>query len=194
MNTSAKTTFLYLVCAAGILLAILSVVYGSILPFMKARAYIRAVSSLGTIKSVQDMKATFDPAFELRSPVGGEELAKFTSNNLFGIVVNPSQGEAVARSVLDYIEPKMHQNNVRHLTIVGRMYFSLWMNYHKPEDLNKAEDYYLRAHDIGPRLPQPLYALFEIYHEKGDAVRMSQIGNTILSLWPEEKRIKRVEQ
>ena len=111
------------------------------------------------------MKVVLDRMFNFPSPVGDEEVAKFTGNTLFPVITNPQQGEQVSLSVLRYLEPHMQKNNVRHLTLIGRMYISLWQNYHKLEYLDKAEEYYLMSYEIGPKLPQALYSLFEIYRD-----------------------------
>lgn len=185
-------TIRYLVAFIGIVLAVASIVFGSILPFMKARSFITTSQKLSNIESVEEMKQLLDPMFSFYSPVGDEELVKFTTNSLFSVVANAKQGEQVSRIVLEYLEPKAHKNNVRHLIIVARMYLSLFENYRNPEYLDKAEGYYLLVNEIGPKLPQPLYALFEIYQAKGDTAKASEMGERILTLWPTETRLQRL--
>lgn len=186
-------TFYYSAAAAGILLAIFLIVFGSMLPFMKSRMYIKVSNAMGSVQSVEELKQVLDPAFSFYSPVGSEELAKFTSNSLYGVVTNPDQNEQVALAVLGYIEPKMHQDNVRHILLLGRMYYTMWQIHRKPEYLKKAEEYFLAMYEIAPRLPQPIYGLFEVYRDMGDVTRMSQMGEKILELWPTEPRIRKVD-
>src|SRR3989338_5444719 len=123
-NNTTTITIARIAAVFGILLAVFFIIYGSILPFKKSRLYIRSSSELGRVTSVEQMKVVLDRMFNFPSPVGDEEVDKFTGNTLFPVITNPQQAEQVSLSVLRYLEPHMQKNNVRHLTLIGRMYIS----------------------------------------------------------------------
>jgi len=183
-----KTTIII----AGITLAILSMIYGSFLPLIKSKRYITAARSLSSIRSVDEFTRTFDHVFDFYSPVGDEEVVKFVGNSVLGIASTPGQQEDIARLVVSYMEPKIHKDNVRHRLLLARMYTVLFQNYGKAEDLRLAEQNFLAAHELGPRLPQPLYALLEIYRITGETEKMGEIAEQIVTYWPEDTRIQRV--
>ena len=173
-----------------ILLTIFSIVFGSFLPLIKSRYYITAVKNLSSIKSVADFKNNFDKALKFYSPVGDEEVVKYLANVIFGIISNKNQSEEVSRELVSYIEPYLFENNVRHLISGGSLYFSLWVNYGgKDRDLEKAESYFLKAYQIGPKLPQVLYGLFDLYKESQQKEKAIKIAQEILSYWPEDKKV-----
>jgi len=173
-----------------ILLTIFSIVFGSFLPLIKSQYYITAVKSLSTIKSVADFKNNFDKALKFYSPVGDEEVVKYLANVIFGIISNKNQSEEVSRELVSYIEPYLFENNVRHLISGGSLYFSLWVNYgRKDKDLEKAESYFLKAYQIGPKLPPVLYGLFDLYKESQQKEKAIKIAQEILSYWPEDKKV-----
>jgi tetratricopeptide (TPR) repeat protein len=91
---------------------------------------------------------------------------------------------------VEYIEPHMFKDNVRHLLSVGMMYENLWLRYGKKDaDYAKAEGYYRAALAIGPKLPPVLYSLANLYNEKGDLTKGREIKAMILNLWPNEGNI-----
>lgn len=176
----------------GILLAAFSIVYGSILPLIKSRAYISASRAVGSVKNLQEFEDNFARAFNLHSPVGGEEIAKFTADQTTRLIANPDNIEVVARELTRFIEPQLDKENVRHLMILGKVYSILWRRFAAEEDFMKAEEYYSRAREIGPSLPQPLYGLIELYSLRGDQVKVDEIGEVIIRYWPNDPRIQRV--
>jgi len=62
-----------------IVLATLSIIFGSYLPLVKAQCFIDALMELqsGKIHSVEEFKMNFDRTFKFYSPVGKEEITKF---------------------------------------------------------------------------------------------------------------------
>lgn len=166
-----------------IILALLSIYFGSYLPVIKSQAYIGALQNLGKIRSIQDFKNNFDKALNFYSPIGQEEIVKFLSNDLGG-QFRPEQKEEVLRLLTNYIEPYIFQNNVRHLLATARMYEAMWQYYKHEEDWQKAEQYYLKAYQIGPKLPPVLFGMANLYKNKGDLEKTKQIAIIIIGYWP----------
>lgn len=179
------------IIVVGIILAILSIVFGSFLPLAKSQRYISALGSASSVKTLDEFKANFDRVFKFYSPVGDEETAKFLSSDILNSVVQKEQSEAVSRALISYIEPYMMKNNVRHLMVLGQMYSILWQKSGREDDFIKSEDYYRGALIIGPKLPPVLYSLFDLYQAKGDKEKAKEIGETILRYWPEEEKVRK---
>lgn len=182
MNTELK----YVAVGIGIIALIAAMMYGSILPFVKAQRYIDALNRISTLHSLAEFEANFNTVFDFYSPVGDEEVAKFLGTNLVGFIGDPHQSESVSREMIRYIEPRMQKDNVRHLIMLGQMYLALWRNFHHQEDYATARDYYLHALSIGPNLPPLLYGLLDIYHAGGDIEHTKEIAGRILSIWPND--------
>lgn len=180
----------YAVVAAGTGLTILAIVFGSLLPFLKAQKYITAVRSLSQVRSLDQFRATFDHALDFYSPVGAEETGKFLGNEIFNAVNNPQQQEEISRALVAYIEPHLLKDNVRHLLLLGRMHYMLWLNFKDDRNFASAEQYFLAAHAIGPRLPNPMYGLLELYEKRGDQAKVREFAEKILSYWPSDGRVR----
>lgn len=171
-----------------IILAVLSIYFGSYLPLAKSRRYIAAVEAFSSVRSIDDFKRNFDKALNFYSPVGQEEVVKFLSGNILNLISDENQPEVVSRFLVDYIEPRIFQNDVRHLLTIGNMYLALWARFNQKEDFNKAENYFRQAQNITPNLPLVLYGLFELYQAKGDKEKIQEIGQIILRHWPEDEK------
>jgi len=173
-----------------IILAVLSIIFGSYLPLIKSQFYIDALSSVSQVKTVEEFEANFDKSFKFYSPIGDEEVAKFLSSNILQIISQQNQPEAVRRILISYIEPYLLKNDVRHLMAAGQMYETLWINYGREEDFQKAESYFQKAYAIGPKLPPVLYGLIDLYYKKGDIPKIKEIGGIILQYWPDAKDVE----
>jgi len=179
----SKVLIKNLIITILIVLSFLSIYFGAYLPFKKSRLFIDSLRTANEIKSINQFKSHFDKVFNFYSPVGDEEVVKFLSSDIANAVSQIAE-ENVARELVNYIEPKLFQNNVRHLLVGAQLYSILWNKYHRPEDAKKVEDYYLAAFRIGPKLPQVLYGLLEFYRATGNEKRLMEIGQLILSYWP----------
>lgn len=188
MNQTIKI----IICVIGILGAVLSIIFGSYLPWVKSRLFITSLGSASSIKTINDFKKNFDKPFKFYSPVGDEETAKFLGSDILRAISQKEQSEEASRILVDYMEPYMLKNNVRHLILLGQMYSVLWQKSGKEEDFKKAEEYYLKALAIGPKLPPVLYGLFDLERAKGNEERVKETGEKILQYWPEDERIKEI--
>lgn len=185
-----ENRFIYAFVVFGIALAVASIIFGSVLPFMKSQRYTYAVSVMWDAESVEEVEALFGRALTFYSPVGASEVARFSGDMIFSIISGGRQSEAVGRALIEFIEPSMDKEDIRHLLVLGYMYSEMWEKYRNSSYLQKAEMYFLRAHERGPKPPPPLYALFGVYQEGNDAERARAIAERILELWPQETRIQ----
>lgn len=186
-NSPIKAT----ICVAGIVLAAMGIYFSSLLPLRKAQSYLDAQRRMNNVHTVGDFQDNFDMAFNLYSPVGDEEIAKFLGNDVLNIV-NQGQPEDVSRQLVSYIEGHLFKDDVRHLLLLGQMYQILWQNYQKEDDYQKAVGYLEKAHEIGPNLPPPLYKLLNLYLMHKDKDNADRIGGLILANWPQDENVKAV--
>lgn len=172
------------------ILALLSIYFGSYLPFSKSKRYIVSIRTASQIKNLDEFKAHFDKVLKYYSPVGGEEAVKFLSNDILGIIAGQDQPEAIAKELALYIEPYLFKNNVRHQLTGAYIYRNLWDRFGRAEYYQKAEEYYLNAFRIGPKLPPVLYGLLDLYEAGGNKDRFKEIASTILGYWPDDVKVR----
>lgn len=177
------------ICVLGMILAALGIYFGAILPLAKAQSYLDAQRRMQNVHTIDDFKANFDASFNLYSPVGDEEIAKFLGNDILNIV-NQGQAEGVSRELVSYMEGHMFKDDVRHLLVLGQMYQILWQNFQKEEDYQKAISYLEKSHEIGPNLPPPLYKLLNLYLLHKDKENAQRMGSLILANWPQDKNVE----
>lgn len=175
-----------------IFLAVLAVYFGSYLPYTKAKMYIGAVQA--SIAGFDQLKSVYDQVFSFYSPIGDEETVKFLLNSIDGWVANPANAanEPGLRELVNYIEPRIHQNDPRHLMMMGNIYGNIWRHFHKQEDLMKAVSYFEKMSAIGPNLPHPLYSLLALYIGADMPAETRSVGERILRIWPEDQGVQKI--
>ncbi|MDO8557209.1 MAG: hypothetical protein Q7R98_01985 [Candidatus Jorgensenbacteria bacterium] len=184
--------FKQIVATVLIAFAILSIYFGSYLPLSKAQKYVEALrAARSSARSISDFKMLFNIPLDFYSPIGNEEVIKFLSIDILNAITQ-KQPEEINRSLVEYIEPHMFKNDVRHLIILGQMYAILWREYGNKEDYLKSESYQQMALAIGPNLPPVLYGLLDIYQASGDKVKLMEIAKTIVKYWPEDEGVQKV--
>jgi len=180
----------YFLVTLGIIAAVLAVIFGSYQPFAKSQFFIKALRNQNNIKTFDQFKQNFDAAFNSPSQIGDEELAKFLSDSVISLISSQNQAEDVSRALVAYIEPHMFRNDVGQLLAYGDMRTVLFRRFHQEADLKKAEETYLQAFAIGPKLPPVLYSLLDLYSIARDAGKFKQTAETVLTYWPDDARLK----
>ena len=175
----------------GIILAILSIYFGSILPLQKSRSFINSISQLGLAKNIGEVKKILGSALDFYSPVGQEEIVRFIGSQMAGII-NPQQQEQVMRELVSYIEQYIFKNNSKHLLTMALSYERLFLSYKNPEDLEKTKNYYQKVLALSQKSPQALYGLFGIYQAQKDYDNAKKISEIILKYWPNDEKIKKI--
>lgn len=171
----------------GIIIAIASIIYGSLLPYLKAKNYNETMKKSYTI---ENFKIQFDKVYNIPSPIGNFELARFLVNAAEGTVFERTyQSESATRGLINYAELKINYNDARFLIPMANIYNIMWDRYHKEDDYQKSVSYYLQAIGIGPKFPPALYGLISLYVSYGDKNGMESVGKNILQYWPQDERI-----
>lgn len=142
-----------------------------------------------SIKNAEDFEKVFDKLFSFYSPIGDYEVSKFLGNNLVNAVADPKNPEIASRYLVEYLEPKIRKDDVRHLLTLADIYRFLWQKSGQESDFSKSEEYYRKALVYGPKLPPVLYGLFNLYKAKDDQEKLKQISETILNYWPEDEDV-----
>jgi tetratricopeptide (TPR) repeat protein len=173
-----------------IVFSLLGIIFGAYIPFKKAQLYISAAYQMNSIRTTKQFEEVFDKVFNYNSPIGDYEVARFLGDNLLNLIAAPENPENVSRFLLEYLEPKMKTDDTRHLLLLAQMYYFLWQKSGKESDFLKSEEYYQKALNYGPKLPQLLYGLFDLYKAKGDKEKLKQVAETILKYWPEDEKVK----
>jgi tetratricopeptide (TPR) repeat protein len=190
MNHAMKYTISIII----IILAILGIVFGSFLPFAKAKLYVQAMAELQfqRIKTLDEFKKNFDAVLNYYSPSGQEEVVRFLAQGILDRMLYEKQQEVVSRELVNYIEPHLIQNNSKHLVILAAIYGKMFNIYRSENDLLKIEEYYQKLLILNPKSPQALYGLFDIYQKTGETEKSKEIGGAILKYWPEDERVKEI--
>jgi tetratricopeptide (TPR) repeat protein len=175
-----------------IIASLASVYFGAYKPLVKAQMYMNTQKSIPTYKTFDEITSAFDKVFEFNSPIGQEEIVKFSNHQFENIVKDRNQTEAVSFSVVTYAEEHIFEDNVVHLLQMGNMAKLLFYRFERVEYFQVSESYYKKARKIAPNLPHSLYALFDIYQKTGQTEKMEEVGNKIIELWPNEERAKEV--
>ncbi len=187
-----KEVIKYKNISAGILIigAVLAIIYGSLQPLTKSQSFIKGLQNFSQIKTFGDFTTQFDAIFNYPSPVGNEEIGRFLSDQITSIISQQNQPEDVSRALVSYMEPHMTQNDLQTFLTDAHFHLILWENFHKTEDYSAAEQAYLKALAIGPKLPPVLYGLASLYASGSDRVKFIQTAETILSYWPDDAQLK----
>lgn len=164
-------------------------IFGSVLPVLKSQAYIDAANNVSNVRTIDDFKKNFDNVFNLYSPIGGEEAAKYLSSNIVAVISGQKDmPESVSRELINYVEPKMYQDT-RHYITLANLYTITLTRFKRQSDYAAAIDYYKKAREQGPKLPPVLYGLLSLYSATGDTANVREVGETILKYWPNDTRV-----
>ena len=175
---------------ALIILALFGIYEGSFRSLTKAQKYIVALGKRRQIHSVEDFEKSFQEVLQYRARVSDDEIVKFIGGDVIDLISGGQQKEEVSRRLLSFVEKYSDEEDALHLLNIGRSFHFLWINYgQKEEDFQKAEAYYTKVLERGPRLPPALYGMLDLYRAKGDAEKVLEYGNRILALWPDDTRV-----
>ena len=171
--------------------------YGSYLPLRKSETFIATVRGLGTVRSVEELAQRFSAPLGIPSPIGHEELVRNMATEMVGLVggggTTPEVKEALASFVVSSFAPIIAYGKGmsfgQDLYILGTLNRLVFQSTNKKEYLDVAEQYFIKAFELGPRSQQPLYALLDIYLVKQDAGRVQKLAEQIRAQWPSDTRV-----
>ena len=185
-----KEFWKYIFLILGIIAGVFAIVRGSIQPFIKSETFINALQNIQNIKTLDEFTRSFDDAFNLPSPIGNEELAKFLSDDVSGLISQNTQPENVSRILESYMESHMSQSDIISILNIAHFHTILFQRFHNVEDYNLAEQAYLKGLAIAPKLTPVLYGLVSLYASVGDQKKLAQIAQTISLYWPDDEQIQ----
>ncbi len=186
-----------IIAPLGIILALLSFIYGAFLPFRKSQLFIQAMRQAGQSTSVAAYVDTFNQALDFYSPVGQAEDIRFLENQIGSIIAQkpPQQVAdaliAYADSVSRVIKSGNHSSNyVQEIAILGSIHATNFRNYKEKKDYDVALALFQKGLTLSPNRPQFLYGLFQLYTSAEEVDNARAIGQEILSIWPNDQRIQ----
>ena len=168
-----------------IVISVLSIFLGAIQPLARSQNFIVATRAQST--TVNELEQNFRLALDYPSYIGDEESAKFLSGSIRNYVGNKNIPEDVSRELLNFIEPYMEKDNLRHLMMTGQMYLNMWSAFKHDSDYETAINYYKQARKIGPNVYPVLFGLLSMYNTNGKVAEAKEVGTTILSIWPTDQ-------
>lgn len=173
--------------------------YGSYLPLRKSRIFISSLRNIGSVRSPQDLAEVLTPPLEAPSPIGQEELVRNISNLILDMTRQGASGEFLAQS-LDFLEqyyaPIINRGKgmsfEQNLYLLGTLNEYAFLQTKNPKYFLAAKTYYLKGYELGPKRPQFLYGLFDIYRFEKNIPELDKVKNQIMAQWPDDARTKQV--
>ena len=192
-NTALKKVIAFTL-AAFILFA---AYYGTYLPMRKSQVFILAMRSISSSETLEDLKSTVAEPLMINSPIGQEELVRNFANMFLRIVQSTGDAEAISQLIdfiTQYFKPIIERGRGmsfgQNLYILGAMNEAAFVKTKQIRYLEDSKLYYIKALELGPKRPQPLYGLFDVYRLEGNVEKSKEIFNQIISQWPNEERAK----
>jgi hypothetical protein len=177
---------------------ILSVAYyGDYLPLRKSQVFISALRELRNIKSLTDFEHTLSVPLDLPSPIGQEELVRNTANIVLNLTQQNDKPETVAEItsfIENYYRPIVERGKgmsfEQNLYIMGAINETAFVRTRDVKYLQAAHNYYNEGLKLGPKRPQFLYGMFDVYRMEGNVEAATTIANQILTQWPDDEQIR----
>jgi len=192
MNSQLKKA----IAASATIFILFVAYYGSYLPMRKSMAYIEAMKSSSKIKTIGDFKKTFSVPLDYPSPIGQEELVRSMANTTNGSiqgVSDPRIVDELMNYTEKYFEPIIAKGKGmsfgQDAYILGMMNEVAFIKTKEPKYLQAAEKYFKMEQALGPKRPQGLYGLFDVYMLGGKFDEFKKVADQIMSQWPSDTRI-----
>jgi tetratricopeptide (TPR) repeat protein len=177
------------------------VFYGSYLPYKKSKTFISSLNALGAgqIRSFEQLDKIVSSSLKINSPIGQEELIR-QFLGVFAGFINQSDSPEVIDILVKYIEsyanPILKKGKGlsfnQDLYLAIRFYLTAYEKTKDQKYLDKAKQYAELSYSLGPKRPQVLYSLFDIYRLENNIEKAKEIGNQILTYWPDDENVKAV--
>lgn len=173
-----------------IVLTLLGLYFGAYMPLKKAQTYIAVARALPTYGTVQNVVEKYDMIFNLNSPVGQREAVKFFLQDVMSIINQEQQEEEASKMLVEYVGSKINEHDIIHNLHMAYAYSTLWRRFQKKEYFDKAEGYFQKVLEVGPKLPHGLHALLELYARSGNLVKAKEVGEVVLKYWPDNQNVR----
>lgn len=194
MNESNKKIIAVI---ASVIIVVL-IYYGTFLPFRKSQVFISTMRSLSEAKTLDEFKGKVSVPLDHPSPYGQEELVRQVANLVANIVSQSNTTAPIIDDLIAYlnsyyspiIEKGRGMSFNQNLYVMGSLSEVAFIRTNKVDYLAAAGKYFSESYNLGPKRPQALFGLFDIYRARGDKAEVEEIANQILSQWPDEERTR----
>lgn len=194
MNQNTKKATAIIVACLIIVLAY----YGSYLPFKKSQLFISTMRNLGSSSSLADFKNKISVPLDAVSPIGQEELVRQVASLISNFLSQTQDQPEVVSELMDYIEsyykPIIDRGRGmsygQNLYLLGSLNEIAFLKTSQKKYLDSSKKYYLLALENGPKRPQALFGMLDIYRFESDVSGVQKISSQILTQWPNETKAK----
>ena len=192
------------IAVSGAIFIALTAYYGSYLPMRKSMMFIETMKNSADVKTIKDFENLFSVPLDYPSPIGQEELVRSTANNVANglqSVSDPKAVDELINYINAYYDPIISRGKGmsfgQNLYILGMMNEIAFIKTNSagapnPTYLKAAEKYFTMAHQLGPKRPQGLYGLLDVYRMEGNLDGFKKIADQVLSQWPDDEKVKNV--
>lgn len=172
--------------------------YGSYLPYRKSVLFIRAMSTASSVKTFGEFMNLFAIPLDAPSPLGQEELVRNLGSTMLELLKSNGENAELTQAALDflggYYEPIIARGRgmsfEQNLFMLGSLNEIAYLKTKDPKYLAVAEQYLEQGRVLGPKRPQFLYGLMDIYRLKNDMGKATVVVQEILTLWPDDEKLK----
>jgi tetratricopeptide (TPR) repeat protein len=174
--------------------------YGSYLPYKKSKTFISSLGRLrvGMIRDFNQLDKVVSSPLKINSPIGQEELIR-QFLEIFSNLINQNKDPEVVGVLVKYIEAYANPilNKGKGLSFNQDLYLTIKLYltaYEKTQDkkyLDQAKKYAELSYFLGPKRPQALYFLFDVYRLENNIEKAKKIGEEILTYWPEDEIVRK---
>ena len=173
--------------------------YGSYLPYKKSKTFIDSLNQLKTtqIKSFEQLDNIVSSSLKINSPIGQEELVRQFLGIFTGFISqneNPEVIDVLVKYIKTYSDPILNRGKGlsfnQDLYLAIRLYLTAYEKTKDQKYLDEAKKYAELSYFLGPKRPQVLYSLFDIYRLENNIEKAKEIGNQILTSWPDDENMK----
>lgn len=185
------------IAASATIFIILVAYYGTYLPMRKSMVFIETMGMAGKFNKVADFEEAISVPLDYPSPVGQRELVRNIANTINGIIRNVSDPEVV-KELVNYVEGYYKPIIARDrgmsfgqdVYILGVLNEIAYIKTNEPEYLQAAEGYFEKEQKLGPKRPQGLYGLLDVYRMGGKIDEFKAVADQVLQQWPNDSRSK----
>jgi tetratricopeptide (TPR) repeat protein len=174
--------------------------YGSYLPYKKSKTFISSLNTLSRtqIQNFEQFDKIVSSSLKINAPFGQEELIR-QFLGIFPQFIIQNENPQVIDTLIKYIETQASPILDRgrglsfnqDLYLATRLYLTAYEKTQDKKYLDQAKKYAELSYSLGPKRPQALYSLFNIYLLENNIEKAKEIGEKILTYWPEEESIRK---
>lgn len=166
---------------------------GAFAPFKKSKMYMDSIKSFYAAETLskEDFVEKINKSLDYYSPVGHEIITDFYMRFLADAINKQIvQNEEVAVFLVENAEEKAISKSMKHNLFMGQLYSLVFQMTEDKEYFQRSEKYFLKAKEMGPKMPQILESLAIIYTLANEGEKLDKIAEEILELWPDHPAVQ----